>query len=231
MPDEKTKLWYLSQINLFRDLPEDILKEIAETSQMRSFEKGFYISTPHDDDVAERIYFLKEGEVEIYESTGGKKMIIDILKPGNIFGYDNIAAESQDTNKQFIKANKDVTLCIMPKKDFLALLERKPELALKIIKDLSVKLSTTESRLRYAALSNSETRVLQEIERLYEQYGKEEDGRRKLKRKFTHEELANLVGTTRETITRTLGRLVDKKKISIDDSGYIILQQTPTPRG
>jgi len=50
MPDDRTKLWYLSQINLFRDLPEDILKEIAETSQMRSFEKGFYISTPHDEE-------------------------------------------------------------------------------------------------------------------------------------------------------------------------------------
>ena len=231
MPDEKTKLWYLSQINLFRDLPEDILKEIAETSQMRSFEKGFYISTPHDD-VAERIYFLKEGEVEIYESAGGgKKMIIDILRPGNIFGYDNIAAESQDVNKQFIKANKDVTLCIMPKRDFLALLEKKPELALKIIKDLSIKLSITESRLRAAALSDSETRILQELERLYEQYGEEKDGRRKLKRKFTHEELANLVGTTRETITRTFGRLVEKKKISIDDNGHIILQRTPTPKG
>ena len=40
MPEENTKLWYLSRVNLFRDLPEDILTQIAETSQMRSFEKG-----------------------------------------------------------------------------------------------------------------------------------------------------------------------------------------------
>jgi len=85
MPEENTKLWYLSRVNLFRDLPEDILTQIAETSQMRSFEKGRYISTPNDE--GERIYFLKEGEVEVYESTDeGKKMIIDILKPGDIFG-------------------------------------------------------------------------------------------------------------------------------------------------
>jgi len=223
MPEEKTKLWYLSQVNLFRDLPEDILQEIAETSRMENYEGGVYISYPQDS-AAERIYFLKEGEVEVYESTDeGKKIIIDILKPGDVFGYDNIAADSQDERKQFIKANRDVVLCIMPKRDFLALLEKKPTLALKLIKDLSVRLSVTESRLRDTALSNAETRVLQELGRLYEQYGEEKDGERKLTRKFTHEELANLVGTTRETITRTFARLSKNKKISLDEDGHIIL--------
>lgn len=224
MPNPRTKLWYLAQVNLFRDLPEDILKQIAETSHMRNFEKGAYIANPHDES-GERIYFLKEGEVEVYESTDeGKKIIIDILGPGDIFGYDNIAAESSEERKQFIKANKDVTLCIMPKSDFLELLEKKPALALRMIKDLSVRLSATESRLRDTALSDVDTRVLQELGRLYEQYGEAQNGTRKLTRKFTHEELANLVGTTRETITRTLARLSGKQKISIDDKGHILIR-------
>lgn len=222
MSDPKTKLWYLSKVNLFRDLPESILKQIAEISHMRDYEKGRYISNPHDE--GERIYFLKEGEVEIYESTDeGKKIIIDILKPGDIFGYENIASESEDERNQFIKANKDVTLCIMPKNDFLILLEKKPGLALKLIKDLSSRLSATESRLRGAALSDSETRVLEELNRLYKQYGEEKNGIRKLTRKFTHEELANLVGTTRETVSRTLPRLIEKQRIAIDKNGHIIL--------
>ena len=222
MPETKTKLWYLAQVNLFRDLPEDILKQIAETSNMRSFEKGRYILTPHDE--GELIYFLKEGEVEVYESTAeGKKMIIDILKPGDIFGYESIASDSGDAvREQFIKANKDVVLCIMPKSDFLALLEKKPELALRMIRELSGRLATTESRLRAAAFSNSETRVLQELERLYVQYGEEKEGKRMLTRKFTHEELANLVGTTRETVTRTLARLEKAGRVSVSSEGYII---------
>ena len=224
MPETKTKLWYLAQVNLFRDLPEDILKQIAETSNMRSFEKGRYILTPHDE--GELIYFLKEGEVEVYESTAeGKKMIIDILKPGDIFGYESIASDSGDAvREQFIKANKDVVLCIMPKSDFLALLEKKPELALRMIRELSGRLSSTESRLRAAAFSNSGTRVMQELERLYTQYGEEKGGKRTLTRKFTHEELANLVGTTRETVTRTLARLEKEGKVSVSSEGHIILQ-------
>jgi len=221
--DHNTKLWYLSKVNLFRDLPKDILTQIAETSQLRRFEKGRYISTPHDE--GERIYFLKEGEVEVYESTDeGKKMIIDILKPGDIFGYESIAPDTSNIREQFIKANKDVVLCIMPRRDFLTLLEKKPELALRMIRELSGRLATTESRLRAAAFSNSGTRVMQELERLYTQYGEEKGGRRTLTRKFTHEELANLVGTTRETVTRTLARLEKEGKVSVSSEGHIILQ-------
>jgi CRP/FNR family transcriptional regulator, cyclic AMP receptor protein len=214
MADTDKKLWYLSQINLFRDLPEETIKNIAATSQMRSFEKDFYISTPHDD-TDERLYFLKEGEVEIYESSQeGKKMIIDILKPGDIFGYAAIA--SIDAPKQFIKTSRDATVCVMPKQDFLALLKQKPELALAVIKELSLQLSATESRLRDTALSNMETRVLQELKRL------EDTG--KLARKFTHEELAQLVGTTRETVTRTLTRLTAKKRIALNKKGHFTLR-------
>ena len=223
MPEENTKLWYLSKVNLFRDLPEDILTQIAETSQMKSFEKGRYISTPHDE--GEQIYFLKEGEVEVYESTDdGKKMIIDILKPGDIFGYEGIASDSGGAREQFIKANKDVVLCIMPRRDFLTLLEKKPDLALRMIRELAGRLASTESRLRATAFSNSETRVMQELERLYTQYGEVRDGKRMLTRKFTHEELANLVGTTRETVTRTLARLEKEGRVSVSSEGYIILQ-------
>lgn len=225
MSGEQTKLWYLSQINLFRELSEDMLQEIAEASQMRDFEGGRYIATPHDD-TGERIYFLKKGEVEVYESTeDGKKIIIDILQPGDILGYTNIAQESPTEHKQFIRAHSPVTLCIMPRSDFLALLEKKPDLALKIIKQLSAKLSATESRLRHAALGNAETRVLKELERLWGQYGVTEDGVRKITRKFTHEELAQFIGMTRETVTRTLSQLAKKKKISIDTRGAVVLRQ------
>ena len=223
MPEEKTKLWYLSHVNLFRDLPEDILEQIAETSSMKSFEKGRYISTPNDE--SDRIYFLKEGEVEVYESTKeGRKIIIDILKEGDIFGYDAISDEGQDKGEKFVRANKDTVLCIMPRSDFLVLLEKKPGVALRLIKELSRRLSSTESRLRATALSGVETRILQELERLYESYGEKVDGERRLIRKFTHEELANLVGTTRETVTRTFAHLEGAGKININDDGFIVLQ-------
>jgi len=224
MIDDHSKLWYLAKINLFQELSPEALKEVAQMSRMRDFERDTYISTPHDDD-SERIYFLKRGEVEVYESTdNGKKIIIDILEPGDIFGYKNIADDLSPGNRKFIRANSPVTLCIMPRLDFLELLKQKPELALKIIKTFSERLSNAEGRLRDAALYDVETRVFKSLERLCEKYGIEEDGVRKITRRFTHEEVAQFVGAARETITRALSQLAKKGKISIDKSGHIIVK-------
>ena len=146
------------------------------------------------------------------------------MKQGDVFGYDNIVSEKSDQGEKFIKANRDATICIMPMNDFLILLSKKPDLALRIIKDLSQKLSIVEDKFRDTVLSDSETRVLQELERLYKRYGKEEAGSRVIDHKFTHEELANLVGTTRETVTRTLAKLLEKDKVFVNDKGYFVLK-------
>ena len=224
MLKDGSKLWYLAKINLFKELSEETLREIAESSRMRDYERNIYISTPHDEK-SELIYFLKKGEVEIYESAeGGKKMIVDILTPGDVFGYTNISNGDTAGSRRFIKATAPVTLCIMPHRDFLALLEDHPHIALEIIKNLSMQLAATESRLRDAAFSNVETRVFQELERLWKRHGIEENGVRKIMRRFTHEEFAQLVGTARETITRALSRLAKKKKIAIDRDGNIVIK-------
>jgi CRP-like cAMP-binding protein len=220
-PSPQEKLWYLAKVNLFQELPEDILEEIAATSHMRNFEKGRYISTPHSE--TERIYFLKEGEVEIYESTDdGRKIIIDILKPGDIFGYETIVGDQITERRQFVRANKDVIVCTMLGGDFLALLEKKPGVALRLIKDLSMRLSNTEGRLRDTALESADKRLMEELERLYKRYGEESEGQRRLVRKFTHEELANLIGTTRETVTRSMSRLSKNGLIIVNEEGAIV---------
>ncbi len=223
MIDTTKKLWYISQINLFRELPEKVLKKIAEISRMRDYTKGEFISTPHDDESGERVYLLKEGEVQIYETVSGKKIVVDILEPGDIFGYSALGDQPQE-DKKFIRASKDAVVCIMPRRDFMVLLETKPDLALRIIQELSVKLSHAEGRLREAALSDIENRLFQELEYLSKRYAREEEGgHRTFTRKFTHETLANIVGTSRETITRALARLEAKKKIRVAKDGRIII--------
>jgi CRP/FNR family transcriptional regulator, cyclic AMP receptor protein len=119
------KLWYLSHVTVFQNLSTDVLKEIAELSRMRNFEKGAYIETPRKD--SELVYFLKEGEVEVYESTSsGRRLTIDILKPGDIFGYGSFTGTGEvSIARQFVKANDSVTLCIMLRSDFLLLLEKR----------------------------------------------------------------------------------------------------------
>lgn len=227
MTDEGKKLWFLSQVNLFRELSPEALQEIANKARMRAFENDEYIETPFDE-FHERIYFLKKGEVEIYEAaTDGRKIIVDVLKEGDVFGYTAMGEEdgAPSGKHRFIKATSSVTVCTMPHDDFLALLERKPRLALRIIKQLSLELADAEGRLREAALEDAETRTLQALERMWREYGGTERGERVIARRFTHERFAQIVGAARETITRALASLAKKRKISIDAKGNIILRK------
>lgn len=222
MAETPSKLWYLARVNLFKELPAETLERIAKSTHMRNFAKGDYISTPYDD-AAARIYFLKKGEVEVYEAApSGRKIIIDMLQPGDIFGYENIAGAPAERN-QFIKARGDVVLCIMPKTDFLALLEERPQLALALIQQLSARLAITESKLRDTALSDIETRVLSELERLHTRYGVGSGGQKVIDRRVTHEELAQLVGAARETVTRALARLATAERVVTDAEGRFVL--------
>lgn len=228
MADEKLKLWFLSRVNLFRELSPEALHDIAERARMRDFERNAYIETPADE-FHERIYFLKKGEVEIYEATpDGHKIIVDILGEGDIFGYTALgeASPNYPAGHRFIKATSPVTVCTMPHADFLALIERKPRLALSMIKQLSLELADAEGRLRETALEDAETRTLEALERIWRRYGAREGGLRVISRRFTHERFAQFVGAARETITRALASLAKKRKISINAKGNIILHAT-----
>lgn len=233
MADEGKKLWFLSQVNVFRELPLETIREIAERARMRDFAGGDYIETPFDE-FHERVYFLKLGEVEIYEAASdGRKIIVDILKEGDVFGYTALGEESRAERgtHRFIKATSPVTVCTMPHSDFLALLERKPQLALRIIKQLSLELADAAGRLREAALEDAETRTLRALERLSREYGGTSvRGERVITRRFTHERFAALVGSARETITRALASLAKKRKISIDKKGNIVLHKADDER-
>ncbi|MBI2004956.1 Crp/Fnr family transcriptional regulator [Patescibacteria group bacterium] len=225
MEDEGKKLWFLSRVNLFRELAPETVREIAQKARMRDFESDVYIETPFDE-FHERIYFLKKGEVEVYEATmDGRKLIVDTLKAGDVFGYTALGDTpgKEGGRHRFIKAASDVTVCTMPHDDFLALLERKPRLALTIIKQLSLELANAEGRLREATLGDVEARTLQALEYMWREYGTREAGVRTITRRFTHDKFAQFVGVARETMTRALASLAKKRKISIDKKGNVIL--------
>jgi len=231
-------LWYIymvmthvslqnvAQATVFHNLPKEELSAIAGMASEKRFEKGEYIVKPYDESSSGHLFILKEGEVETYESTNeGKKIIVDILQPGDVFGYNYIFEGAGAGHKQFMKARKDAVVYRIPVGELLMFLQQKPEIAMRIICFLSAKLASAEHKLRDVALSNPETRLMQELERLYEKYGEETEDYRVITRRFTHEELANLIGMTRETISRLIPRLVKEEKIFIDKAGNIMLKK------
>ena len=94
MAVSESKLWYLEQINIFRDLDEKDLDRIDKMTNMRTMEKGKYIYIP--DDPSKVVFLLKMGKVKIGSySNDGKEIIKAILEPGEIFGEMAIVGQEK----------------------------------------------------------------------------------------------------------------------------------------
>ena len=94
MAASESKLWYLEQINIFRDLDEKDLDRIDKMTNMRTMEKGKYIFFP--DDPSKVVFLLKMGKVKIGSySNDGKEIIKAILEPGEIFGEMAIVGQEK----------------------------------------------------------------------------------------------------------------------------------------
>jgi len=129
------KTWYLKQIDLFKDISDGEIMQIASQVIEKKCAKKEMLYTPFDEH--DSICVLKKGEVVLYHSHYGKKLIIDTLKEGSIFG--NINFQDRSAN-HFAEVTEDSYICFFSKEDFLKILQAKPELMMKLIKLMSERL-------------------------------------------------------------------------------------------
>lgn len=224
MDRETQAVWCLSRINIFRELPRAIITQLAKITVEKEFSKTELIFGPYD--AEERVFVVREGEVEIYQlSPEGKKVIIDILVPGNIFGNSYFGSGYDVDINDFAMARSGVILCIFKKSEFMNIMEKMPQLALNLIGEISRKLNEADSRIRDLALSDATNRLIGELMRFGKKAGKEMGNKIILGTRLTHEELAELTGVTRETVTRVLKKLRQDKIVDINSSRHFVIDK------
>ncbi len=224
MDKETQAVWCLSKINIFRELPRPLIAKLAKITSHKEYAKSELIFGPYNKE--EQIFVIREGEVEIYQlSPEGKKVIIDILVPGNIFGNSSFYYDGETNLNDFAMARSRVVLCIFRKSDFMDTLKAMPELALNLIGEISRKLNEADSRIRDLALSDATSRLIGELMRFGKKIGTETNDQIVLGTKLTHEELAELTGVTRETVTRVLKKLRKSKVVDLDQSRHFIINK------
>lgn len=190
----------------------------------KRFSKGELIFGPYDTE--ERIFIARKGQVEIFQlSPEGKKVIIDFLTPGSIFTNSPFSADPNVESHDFALARSKVVLCILQKSDFMEALYTRPRLAVSLIQEFSTKLREADDRIRDLALSDIRVRLVSELIRLGRRFGIEFEDKIMLRIKFTHEELAEMTGASRETVTRVLAKLRQANVISMDKSRHIVINK------
>lgn len=208
------KFWYLNQINLFEGIPKEELMSIAEQMFDKECAKKEVLYTPFE--VTDSIYILKRGEVTLYHSREGRKLIIDVLHPGSFFG--NISFESKQ-NTHFAEVTEDALICLLPVSDFKKIVKERPEMMLRLIQVMSDKLGDYEERIK-SSLFDAKDKVLHHL-RIIEEKGKKSILGRLLagRKKITHEQLSQHSGLSRETVTRVINDLKKEGKITTSKEG------------
>lgn len=155
-----------------------------------------------------KLYFIKEGYIRIgYIDEQGKEVIKEIIQQGELFGQFTL--EKNNLNGEFAQAYRsDVSLCAFNVEDFEKLLNRKPEIALKYTKQVGNKLRIIQNRLVNLLHKDVKTRLLHFLWQLLQLNMTETTGGHLcIPNYLTHEDIAHLIGSSRQTVTTMINEL------------------------
>lgn len=177
----------------------------------REYGKRQVVLEPQDKD---KIFILKTGRVEIYQLTpDGKKIVVDILTPGNVFGDLGV----DEPNENFVEATANSFVCVMKKTEFFDTVIKNPQVANVLVKELFTKIVESGKQIAALASDNLLTKIKNLLMRLSKKYGEEKGSEITISTKFTHEQLAEMIGISRPTMTELLNKLEKQGFIRRED--------------
>jgi CRP/FNR family transcriptional regulator, cyclic AMP receptor protein len=211
----------LSEFSLFRELNDYELTKITDIAIARDWKKQSHVFLQGDP--LENVYFIYDGRIKVYKSdVNGKEQLVAIMKKGEMFPH--VGFFRKGDYPAYAEVLEPSTLIAVPISKFETVLIENPELCIKVFKVLGEKIVDLQNRLEEQILNNTYEQIIKLLIRLGQKYGKElEDGRILLKGEFTNKDLANMIGTTRETISRTLTKMKKDELIEVDDQGNMLL--------
>ena len=200
------KMLLIRNYDLWANLSDEEYDELNVAHNYIEAPKGEYVyfeAYNHN-----KLYFIKEGYIRIgYIDDEGNEIIKEIIQEGEIFGQ--LTLEKNNLHGEFAQAYKsDVSLCAFTIDDFRKLLLKRPELTLKYSKQVGAKLRQVENRLLNLLNKDVKTRLINFLWQLVQQYLVNAQGPNlKIPNHLTHEDIAHLIGSSRQTVTTILNEL------------------------
>ncbi|MBL4890053.1 MAG: Crp/Fnr family transcriptional regulator [Candidatus Lindowbacteria bacterium] len=218
-----TLLNKLKKIQLFDGLNQTDIKRMSEYFEEVSYGPHHYIF--HEKTQGHTLYVIIEGHVKIEHSDArsGRRNTLAILSAGDCFG--EIAIVSDMSRTAGAKAVETVALLVIEEENFLELVSNYPLIAKNLLKSMAKKLYSADRIIEGLIFKNLEARLASKLLDLSEKFGEtHDDGRITITIALSHFDLAELIGTNRETVTRILSQLkkdeciaTQRKKITVID--------------
>jgi len=187
----------LNEEPFFRTISPETVARIANYVYHREYEPRQIIFFP--DDLCDHVFWVREGRVKVTRASAeGRELAIQHLFPGDIFGEACLLEKGK--REAYAEAMTSATLCLMRADDFCRIVAEEHEVTLMLAKILCRRVVEVEHVLAETVFKTVRSRVASGLLRLYQRSPKGESGAIRI----THQEIASLVGSTRETTTAVL---------------------------
>ncbi len=211
----------IRRVPLFATLSDDEFKAIEQVFIVRSYLKNQVIFL--EEETGNYMYIVLSGKVKVTKSTpGGKDNILAIHQAGDFFG--EMALLDGKTSPATVSAMEDCRIASIGSNDFHRCLMRNEKVVMQIIQVLCARLRSVWGQIQALTYSNAESRIRAGLLQLAKKHGVRDSRGIIINLKITHQEIAEMVGTSRETVTRTLARLQKSCIIEVDHRRLILLK-------
>ncbi len=195
------------------------LAELDRIAHATAYPEGAVIFV--EGQVPNGVYVLCQGRVKLTTtSRDGKTLIMRIVQPGEILGLQSmVTGKPYELTVETLQASQ---LAFINRADFLRFIKEHADACLHVTQQLSNECQSAYEMVRSIGLSHSVSEKLARLLLQWSSDGQVTDGSIRLKISLTHEELAQLIGTSRETVTRTLGELKKRRVLELSGSTLLI---------
>ncbi len=209
----------IRSISSFAHLDDKDIEEINKLVIEKYLAKGHIIFM--EGDPGDALYFVKSGRVKIYKVTpDGREHIFAFLTKGDIFAEVTLF---NDTNyPATAEVIEDGRICMIRNADLENLIRRNNDIALGIIRVFSKKLHSFQQKVKELALGDAYMRIAKNLIIFAQDHGREVDGYLEVELSISRQEMANMLGIARETVSRVLSQFSRENSIEIDGKKIVI---------
>jgi len=213
----------LMNVPIFEDFDPEELRSVAPLFKERHYKKGTILF--FEGDSGDELFIIQTGFVKIYRLEHSldqtKEITLALFRDGDFFGEMSLIQKGA-TRSATAETIEPSTIFTLTRNDFFGFMEKSPKLCLKLLEVSMKRLRKANDQIHDLTFLDVRSRIIKNIDRLSQEYGIPMEQGLLIDLKLTHQQIANMVGTVRESVTKVLQELQDDRIILIDKKRIII---------
>ncbi len=210
---------FIRGVDFFNELPTDHISRIQGVMQERTYKKGTILF--FEGDAGDELFIIKTGKVRVYRTGETKEVVLAYLFPGDTFG-EMAVFQRDEVRSASVEAIQNSTFYVLKQEDFNKLMAQHPAISIQLLHLAMHRLRQTNEMIKDLTLLDAPSRIYKTIMRLAKECGVVRPEGIWINMKWTHQQIADLSGTVRETVTKCLLELQREEIISIEEKKIFI---------